>query len=397
VSGTQSARLAGRPVPAPQKVFAGFIGNIDDEALSRRLTDLAAETGVTPIVFSDALSAVKFRSSEGQTLSVIVDGSALDTPEAALRIAKSLRELNNQNLEKTFGALTRLVAITSLKELDQVHQGEFESILREIVATVQLPPATPEKFKLDYENSRAVLVDAQTAFDDLEVFLTRSAAHLGNEADAQAFADALTQEPVFWKKVFGVDTDTIRTNSSGAPDAMFFTLDNYLRDKDSERFKEAQAQNMNAMIILTPEERVSQKAQAVLRDLDDSRILEVSDKKLSTIQAAYLAKTKDVSGNFVLAATQEEVDSQSVLSDTETRSDKKAYILTIDAQQPSTKGLIQAAAILLGDWQGKGVLPKFIQNTGNRIFRFLPKAAPIELAAWMAAVKKQMQTVRASA
>jgi hypothetical protein len=77
--------------------------------------------------------------------------------------------------------------------------------------------------------------------------------------------------------------------------------------------------------------------------------------------------------------------------------DSRAVVMAVETNTASSRGMVEAARILLGDWQDKGVMPKFLQSMGNGLFKFLPKAAPIELAAWMSAVKKQLIAAGSSA
>jgi hypothetical protein len=136
-------------------------------------------------------------------------------------------------------------------------------------------------------------------------------------------------------------------------------------------------------------------------EIDESRILFVKDRALSTIQDEYakLARTQEIPETFVLAASAEEIGEEGVHVDAQARltGDSRAVVMAVEANAASSKGMVEAARILLGDWQDKGVMPKFLQSMGNGLFKFLPKAAPIELAAWMAAVKKQLIAAGSSA
>ncbi len=375
------------------RLAVGVIADINDDALLVKIKNFAAQAGVDFTVITDVRAAARSQA-DSRTLSFIIDSSSLDTPESSLAVLRAVRQLQDRKLEKTYGAITRLVALTVARDLDQVAQAEFDEILRGIVAEVPLPSPQAERFELSYEQGRAVLIDAETAFDDLNAFLTKSAAHL-NEKDAEAFGQALTQEPGFWQKIMGIDTNSIPTHSSASMDAMLFTWENFEHDKDMTRFREAQENGLNAMVVVTHEEA----RRAAEKDLDPDRLLVVTNKSLKSIQDAYLdyAAVYGTSGHFVLAAAQKEIENKTLSINEPSASDKKAYVLEVASDSPNTKGLVQATIILLGDWKYKGVLPKFIQDQGGNVFKFLPKAAPIQLAAWMAAVKKQLKSVGAAA
>ena len=81
-------------------------------------------------------------------------------------------------------------------------------------------------------------------------------------------------------------------------------------------------------------------------------------------------------------------------ADASTQGESKAVLLNLRKSDPTARGVLKAAVILL---IGVDDLPSFLQKMPDGSFIYLPKISPVEWAIWMTVVKEALTSVGSAA